>query len=533
MKPMRRRDRVPMSIWLRPGQDLSTGPEPDTGLGASTASRFAPLVGEHEADVVVIGAGITGVTAALLAQQQGHKVLLLDAEEICSGVTAYTTAKLSALHDAPYGRIESDHGPDAARLYAQANRAAILEIHRIATAHGIDCDLATYPACVYTTDEAQADHLKREADAAHRAGLAARFTTETGLPFAVAGAVWVEDEAAFHPRKYCLGVAHAFAASGGRVFEHSRVIDAAQDGDRVTVETATGRIKADHVLLATQIPFLDRGGFFAKTSPQRSYGLAVRLERPVAPQALYITRDGNTRSLRPLFGPDTLIIGGENHKTGQDEDTRERYAALEAFARQYFPVEAILAHWAAHDYTPVDGLPYIGRLPRGTERIQVATGYNKWGLTLGTVAAMSFADTLAGREAPWAALFDATRVNVMASARHFITTNANVGARYIGDRLRHAVEVDTADTLMPDQGGVIRVDGHAVGGYRDQTGDLHLVSLVCTHLGCHLTWNTGDRTWDCPCHGSRYGYDGVVIQGPAVRDLPRPDLPAGEPVKGN
>ncbi|MEZ4434593.1 MAG: FAD-dependent oxidoreductase [bacterium] len=515
MKPMRRRDRTPISIWMR------TTPE----------TAFPLLTGEHEVDVAIVGAGITGVTAAWLAQQQGHRVALIDAEEVCSGVTAYTTAKLSALQDAPYGRIASDHGEDAARLYADANREAIREIARITTALGIDCELATYPACVYTTDEAEADRLRREAEAAKRAGLPARFTTEIGLPWPVAGAVWVDDEAAFHPRKYCLGVAEAFAAAGGRVYEHSRVTDATQDGDRVTLHTEDGRLHAAHVLLATQIPFLDRGGFFAKTSPQRSYGLVVRLERPVAPAALYITRDGATRSLRPLPGHDGLIVGGENHKTGQDDDTRARYAALEEFARRHFPVEAVVAHWSAHDYQPVDGLPYIGRLPRGSERIQVATGFNKWGLTLGPVAAMSFVDSLADRQPPWAELFDATRVNVMASARQFIAENANVGARFFGDRIRHAVEVDGPDLLMPGQGGVVRVAGQAVGGYRDEAGALHLVSLVCTHLGCHLTWNTGDRTWDCPCHGSRYGFDGVVIQGPAVRDLDRPDPPADEPAK--
>lgn len=505
-RPMRRRDRTPPSIWLE------VAPE----------TVYAPLRGAHEAQVAIVGAGITGLIAAWLARQAGYSVALIEAETVCSGVTAYTTAKLSALQDAPYADIADTHGAEAAALYAQANRAAIARIRRLVAELEIDCDLEAWPAFVYTREPGRVEGLRAQAEAARRAGLAVSFTGDVRLPFPVEGAIRAEDEAAFHPRRFCLGLARAFTAAGGRLFEGSRVVDVDDGAERVEVKTADGVVRAERVLLATQIPFLDRGGFFAKTSPQRSYGLAFALDGPAAPPGLFLTRDGETRSLRPLPGRRALVVGGENHKTGHEPDTGARYAALEEFARAHFPVESRLARWSAHDYTPVDGLPYIGRLPRGSARIQVATGFRKWGLTLGAAAAAMFVEHLGGEAAPWAALFDATRVDVLGSAKSFVSENLDVGKRFFGDRLRHAVAADGPETLAPGEGGIVRVDGRAVGGFRDEAGTLHTVSLVCTHLGCHLTWNNGDRTWDCPCHGSRFGYDGVLVQGPALRDLDRP-----------
>jgi nitrite reductase/ring-hydroxylating ferredoxin subunit len=306
------------------------------------------------------------------------------------------------------------------------------------------------------------------------------------------------------------------------VFEQTRALNI-RPGAPCTVKTEHGPLRADHVVVATHLPFLDPAGLFAKTSPSRSYAAVVTLAEP-APPGMYLSADAATRSVRPLVsGSRQAVLAGEEHKTGHGRDTRTHHQALEAWARERFPVRSVDYRWSAQDYLPADNVPYIGRLLPGYGRLHVATGFKEWGMTHSAVAASLLCDQITGRPNPWSELFRATRLRPFASAEELAAHNLDVGLRFAGDRLL-SLRPPPARDLAPGQAGIRQLDGEKVAAYRDEDGRLHVVSGRCTHLGCLVAWNAAERTWDCPCHGSRYTYEGKVIQGPAVKNLPPKEL---------
>jgi len=466
----------------------------------------------------VVGAGIAGLTAAALLKGDSRRVVVVEAGRVCSGVTAYTTAKLTVLHGLVFDDLVDAFGDEGARQYADANLAGMATVADLAVRHGIDCDLERRPAYTYTTDPAMVDKVTAEVAAAQSLGLAAAFTTDTDLPYPVEAAIRVDDQAQFHPRKYCIGLARAVDGGGSAVYERTRALSVDEGGDRCTVETDHGTITAGFVIQATHLPFSDTGGFFARTHPMRSYALSARLDGPV-PQGMYLSVDTPSRSVRSarMDGEEVVILGGESHKVGQDPDTRERYAVLEDWARSQFAIRSIDYRWSAQDYVSADHIPFVGPVSPRTERILVATGFKKWGMSNGSAAGVMLADRIAGRDNPFADFFDSNRLNPRQSVKDLIKENTNVVKRFVGDRFR--TETRSVADLAPGEAAVL-VDGtERVAAYRDEAGTVHAVSPVCTHLGCTVTWNTAETTWDCPCHGSRFTCDGAVIQGPAVRDL--------------
>lgn len=500
---------------------------------ADTADSSYGHLGDGDrvtADVAVVGAGITGLTAALLLQRGGAQVVLVEAGRVCSGVTAYTTGKVSTLHGLTYEPLRKAHGVETARAYAEANRAGFTQIAALVDELAIECHWERRPNYTYTTDPATLPKIEREVEAAQEVGLPASFVTETELPFEVLGAVRFEDQAQFHAREYGLALAEAFVAAGGQVFDESRVVDVDASAGRCVVEGG-GTVEAGQVVLATHLPFLDRGGLFARTHPERSYLMAFETDAE-ALHGMYLGKGGTSWTLRSAEGGRYLLVGGQGHKTGHEPDTPARYAAIERWAQEHFGVGPAAFRWSAQDYVPVDGLPYVGELPFGSGRVWVATGYQKWGLTNGTAAAIALRDAIEGRANDWANAFDPARLDVAASAKSFVLENADVAVRFVGDRIDHLSGVATA-TLAPGEGAVAEVDGERVGAYRDEDGTLHAVSLVCSHLGCHVTWNPAERSWDCPCHGSRFDVDGEILHGPAVRPLDRKALPAASPTEGS
>ncbi|HVE90799.1 MAG TPA: FAD-dependent oxidoreductase [Actinomycetota bacterium] len=497
-------------------------------VGTAPSSDYGAQAESLSVDIAVLGGGIAGLTTALMLKRQGATVAVIEAGRIASGATGYTTAKVTSLHGLIYSHIASDFGDDQARLYGEAQEAAIELIARLVEDLSIDCDFARRPAYTYTTSADRTGDIEAEVAAATAAGLPASFTTDTDLPFDVRAAVRFDNQAMFHPRKYCLGLAKAIPGDGSVVAEMTRALDVDESNGTCTVTTSAGTVLAEQVVFATHLPFADKGLFFAKTHPERSYALGVRCSPE--PQGMYLGVGSSTRSVRSHSGPEGsfVLIGGEGHKVGQDPDTDARYSSLENWARENFEVESIDYRWSAQDYISADKVPYVGRQTPGATRMWVATGFGKWGMTNGTAAAVMLSDAIQGTDNPWLELFDATRVNLKASISDLVKENLNAAKRMVGDRLAELV-APSLDELKPGQAGVVRAPGgRAVAAVRGQDGSVKAVSPVCTHLGCIVGWNPAETTWDCPCHGSRFDSDGRVIQGPANRDLESVDLP-GEP----
>ncbi|MDQ3680778.1 MAG: FAD-dependent oxidoreductase [Actinomycetota bacterium] len=492
---------------------------PSLWVGTTEETEYPSLPGDMDTDVVVVGAGITGLTAAVLVKQGGRRVVVVEAGRVASGVTGYTTAKLAALHGLIYDDLARAFGDDGALQYAGANLEGIAQVATLVDRYGIDCDLDQRPAYTYTTDPEMVASIRAEVAATQRIGLRTSFTAVTDLPYPVEGAIRLEGQAQFHPRKYCIGLAAAIPGDGSHLFERSRAVSMAEQDDRCRVETETGAVTAGHVIVATHLPFYDKGGFFARSHPVRSYAVSASLESPV-PQGMYLAVDTPSRSVRSAImdGREVAILGGESHKVGQDPDTRQRYAALEEWARENFRVRAIDYRWSAQDYMPVDHVPFVGPVSPSSERVFVATGFKKWGMSNGTAAAIMLADRIAGRDNRWASFFDTNRLNPKQSVKELVKENANVAKRFVKDRLTTETS-RSVDDLGPGEAQVLAVGGERVAAYRDESGSLHTVSPVCTHMGCTVTWNTAETTWDCPCHGSRFTPGGALIQGPAVKDL--------------
>jgi Rieske Fe-S protein len=330
----------------------------------------------------------------------------------------------------------------------------------------------------------------------------------------------VEEQAQLHPLKFLAGLARRCSAEGAQLFEETRAT-AVRSGDGCVVRTPGGRIRAGHVVIATQLPFLDRGLLFARAHPRKSFAVAAEVEDDVAPAGMYISADRPTRSIRSTPGAGTgryLIVGGEGQRPGEEPRSDEPYRALERFMLERFGAEGEL-RWSAHDYVPADRLPYIGRIRRRDERVYAATGFAKWGLTKAMIAAQIVTDAIVGRRNPFSSLYDPDRRTIRVSAAALLVENVHVARRFVGDRLERAPGLDALATLPPGEGAIVRVDGRRLAVCRDDEGEAHVLSARCTHLGCIVAWSGADRTWECPCHGSRFAPDGTLLQGPATTDL--------------
>jgi glycine/D-amino acid oxidase-like deaminating enzyme len=479
---------------------------------------YDPLTERREADVVVVGAGIAGLTTAVLLARTGATVVVLEGAHIGAGTTGRTTAKISTLQGTKYRTLEQAHDADVARSYATAQIAGLDWIATRVEERSVDCRFERRPAATYTTSVAETATIEEEAAAATRAGLAATTGTDLGLPFAVRAAVTVADQAQFDPTPYLWDLAAEVAALPGcAVHELTRVTKVGGDG---TVTTERARVTAGTVVITTLLPIADRGVFFARAEPKRSYSLAVQVGGPL-PQTMAISTDEPTRSLRSAWLEDeeVVVIGGGGHVVGRKQPTLPEYEALAASAAEWYGEAKVVRRWSAHDYVPVDHLPMVGPLVPKHDRVLVATGFEKWGMTNATAAAMALADRVAGGDghgsAPWRATFDPARVS-LEGAKTFAQLNAGVAARLVTDWVAPPPAVTESAVATPTtrrQGLTPVGESHGEGEGRCA------VSRVCTHLGGIVQWNDAETSWDCPLHGSRFGRCGAVLEGPAVRDL--------------
>ncbi|MDS0284614.1 FAD-dependent oxidoreductase [Haloarcula onubensis] len=486
-------------------------------FATSDRTDYDPLDGDRTVDTAVVGGGIAGITTAAKLDAAGQTVALLERDRILDGTTGHTTAKVTSLHGLVYDRLLDRFGAELTRQYAAANQAAIDDIAETVQRRDIDCGFGRAPAYTYATPGEDRSKIRSEVNAARRVGLPASYVEETDLPYAVEGAVRFDEQAYFDPRRYLLELARGVAGGGSHVFEETTV-ESVDDGAPCRVSTDRGTVRADDVVVASHFPVEDDALYFSRMRPKRSYVVAARLAGD-APDGLYYHAGEPYFSVRPHATADSLVLlGGQNHRTGHGDSTEERYRRLERRARERFDVESIEYRWATQDYVSVDSVPFVGKAAPQVSNVYVATGFGGWGMTNGTAAGRILADEILDRESAWSEVFEPTRLKPLASKSTFLSHNRHAMEHYAEDYLGSRPAVERAD-LDPGEAGVYEADGDPVAVYRDDDGERHTRSAVCPHLGCLVSWNDGERSWDCPCHGSRFDVDGEVLDTPAVEGL--------------
>jgi len=483
-----------------------------------------PSLGEDlNVDVVIVGGGITGITSAYLLVNEGLKVAVLEAGKLMNGTTGHTTAKITAQHDLIYDEFIHNLGRSKARLYYEANKEALDFIKKTVNEHGIDCDFSDQDAYLYATTIQCAKKVVKEAEAYEKLGIDGGLVDTIPFDIAIEKALVMKGQAQFHPTKYLLHLTKLIEDKGGLIFENTVAVNI-ETGENPTVLTKEGPgVTAKHVLVCSHFPFYEGLGLYStRMHADRSYALAVKTKKKF-PGGMYISADEPNRSLRAveINGEELVLIVGESHKTGQGIETMEHYKALESFGEEVFGLEEIVYRWSAQDLVTLDKLPYIGEITSGQPNILFATGFRKWGMSNGTAAAMLFKDMIVGKKNNFQELYKPARFYAHPSLKNFFKENANVVGQLIKGKLDSPKT--SPESLENGEGAVIMLDGHRKGAYKDDEGKLHIVDTTCTHIGCEVEWNNGDRTWDCPCHGSRFKHTGEVIEGPAEKPLQKYD----------
>ena len=457
--------------------------------------------------------------SAFLLKRKGLKVAIIEANKIAQGTTGHTTAKITSQHDLIYHKIKSKIGEEKSRQYAEANESAIHFIANLVKEKNIDCDFCWSPAYVYTQSDEYIEKIENEAKAASSLGIKASYLDKIPLPFDIKAAVRFDDQAQFHPLKYLFTLAKEIPGDGSYIFEHTKVVDIDDSNNEkcVLVTNQEKTVTASKVIVASHFPCYDGlGMYFARMYAEKSYVLGIKAKEPF-PNGMFINAEDPGRSLRSQKYNDSeiILVGGEHHKTGSEKNTNVHYENLGNFAKEIFNLENILFRWSTQDCMTIDGIPYVGHLTSKTSNIFVATGFAKWGMTNSTASAMILTDLITKGESQWAPVYNPSRFDVT-SIPKLVSENLDVAVNLVGGKI---TPVPDDIEIKNGEAKITNVDGERVGAYRDENGKLHIVDITCTHLGCELVWNEGEKTWDCPCHGSRFNYDGDNIEGPAFNHL--------------
>lgn len=487
-------------------------------IASTPETDYPSLNQDFDADVAIVGGGIAGIATAYLLTLEGLRVAVIEAKRILRATTGHTTAKLTSQHSLIYDKLINQFGRDLAKQYADANEAAIRWVRKISKEQSIDCDLSEQDAYVYTQTEGNRDKIDKEIEAALKLGIKAEFAESIPFEIPIEAAIRFKNQAQFHPLKFLQALAKEVEHNGGVIFENSRAVEL-EEKEKLGIVVQNGsKVTADRVVIASHYPFINKEGlYFARIYIDRSYVLGVRA-REKYPGGMYISAEDPSRSLRcqPDEDGELILVVGEKHKTGQGEDTILHYENLMDFADEIFTVEDIPYRWSTQDCMTLDGVPYVGHYVKDTPNIYVATGYGKWGMSNAIASAHLIRDLIAKGDSPWKEVYAPSRMATGAAIGTFVVQNANVVGQLLGGKL--APLPDDID-LEKGEAKVVEIDGHRAGAYKDRAGVIHVVDTTCTHLGCELNWNSAEKTWDCPCHGSRFTYEGEIVEGPANNPL--------------
>lgn len=500
-------------------------------MDTTDTPNFPPLTEDTRAKVCVVGAGIAGMTTAYLLTRAGRAVVVIDDGRIGGGETGRTTAHLSNALDDRYYEIMKLFGDQGSRYAAESHTAAIQRIEAIAAQEDIDCEFERLDGFLFLPPDGKRSELERELEATHQCGL-----TDTGLferapldAFNTGLALRFPRQGQFHPLKYVTGLARAIVRDGGRIYCSTKA-KTIEDGEPARVITADGHtILADDVVVTTNTPVNDWMVMHTKQAAYRTYVIGVRIPKDSIPRMLlWDTLDPyhyvRVQSAdKPGADYDVLIVGGEDHKTGQGDNTDDHFGSLEQWARERFPMaQEVVYRWSGQVMEPVDAMAYIGKNPGSDEHIYIATGDSGNGMTHGTIAGILLTDLITGRDNPWSKLYDPSRISFR-SAPEYAKENLNVADQYRSWLTKG--DVGKVDEIAADSGAVIRRGMHKIAVYKDAEGNVSACSAVCTHLYCIVDWNDTEKSWDCPCHGSRFDRFGRVVNGPAIADLEPAPVP--------
>jgi glycine/D-amino acid oxidase-like deaminating enzyme/nitrite reductase/ring-hydroxylating ferredoxin subunit len=508
----------------------SSGTTVSVWMDTNDAPSFPALPESMETDVVIVGAGMAGLSVAYNLTKAGKKVVVIDKGPILSGETERTTAHLSNELDDRYYDIERIHGEDGAKMAAASHGAAIDFIERVSIEEKIDCGFRRVDGYLFLGPDDKESTLDKELEAAHRAGLtdvekidrAPLEGKNTGV------CLRFPNQGQFHPTRYLSGLAKAIIKNGGQIFAHTKAEEIEEDAQPVKVKVTGGKtITATTLIVATNAPVNDNAAIYTKQAPYRTYVVGINVPKGTIPHALYWDTLDPYHYVRLTEAKDDkheiLIVGGEDHKTGEENDMDERYKSLEKWAHKHFPgLGETVYRWSGQVFETIDGLAMIGQKPGGEPWSLLSTGDSGMGMTHGTIAGMLLTDLAQGKENEWEELYKPGRFH-MRSATEFIKENADVAKSLVQDWVKPSEE-ESPEKIKPGSGAVMRKGATKIALYRDPKGEFHACSAVCPHKGCIVQWNDGEKSWDCPCHGSRYNAQGEVLTGPTIKNLePMPD----------
>ncbi|MCL2579934.1 MAG: FAD-dependent oxidoreductase [Oscillospiraceae bacterium] len=478
--------------------------------------KFSPLQKDITVNTAIIGSGICGLLCAYFLHQKGVRdIAVIDAGEVCGGVSANTTAKITSQHGLIYARLIEGLGEERAAQYLAANEKAVRDYREIITREQINCDFITTNAWIYTTTQKRLQDIEDELAAAQKLGVSASFDTKTELPFPVEGAIRFPNQAHFHPLKFAFRICDILTKAGCEIYTRAKATGA----ENGVVYTDRGNIRAEHIVSCSHYPFIDKHSLlFTKIYQDRSYLLALKGAGTI--RDMYLDCENGGLSFRPQMdenNEDMILFGGYDHKTGH-EDGAVHFDSLQKEAERCYPGHKTACMWSAQDCMTHDKIPYIGRYHTAGENIYLATGFNKWGMTSSMAAADIISDLITKGDSGFTDAFSLNRGDIGLQAKSFIKQTADIA----GNFLTHLTMADKRlQTIHNNEGGIVESGGKRVGIYKDISGHIHAVKPVCTHMGCAIKWNKDENTWDCTCHGSRFDYQGNVVGGPALKPLER------------